>query len=147
MAFYNGFPATYPQMYPQTYAPQYQAQQTVQPQQQGITWIQGKAAAMAYQVPAGQSAILLDSDAPYAYKKETGIDGRPLPMETYKLVREDEVKSVPTVQKDDLKQFVRLDEIGDIVAEKVESMVRDEVEKRLSEFSFKPTRKPRSTEE
>ena len=145
MAFYNGFPATYPQVYPQTYAPQYQAQQ--QPQQQGILWVQGKNAAQSYTLQPGQSAILMDSDAPYVYKKETGIDGRPLPMETYKLVREDEVKSVPTVQKDDLKQFVRLDEIGDIVAEKVESMVRDEVEKRLSEFSFKPTRKPRTTEE
>jgi hypothetical protein len=129
MAYNPYFPANY-QPYPQ--------------QQQGILWVQGKVAAQGYPVPAGQSAILMDSDAPYVYKKETALDGRPMPMVTYKLVKEEEVQNPTPVNEDELKKYIRTDQIDQIVTDKVEEIVRDEVERRLSEFSFKPTRK-RST--
>ena len=51
----------FPMNYQQPYIPQYQ-----QPAQQGITWVQGKAGALAVNCPAGQSMVLLDSEAPFA---------------------------------------------------------------------------------
>ena len=136
MAYNPYFPATYqPYMMPQ------------QAPIQGITWVQGKNAAMSMNCPAGQTMILMDSDAPYAYKKETAVDGRPLPMETYKLVREEEIQASATVHEEDLKNYVKREQIDEIVTEKIEDIVRDEVERRLSEFSFKPTRRRNTTEE
>jgi len=129
---YNG---VYPMIYPQ-YQP-YPVQQS-----QGINWVQGRTAAQSFTVPAGQSAILMDSDAPYVYKKETAMDGRPLPMEVYKLVKEEETK-----KQDDAKNYVRVDQIDDLILDKIEDIVKDEVERRLSELSFKPTRKVKNSEE
>lgn len=133
MAYNPYFPNSYQPFMPQ-FVPQQQSPQ-------GIIWCQGKNAAQSYVVGAGQSAILMDSDAPYVYKKETAIDGRPLPMETYKLVKESEIQESAPVHEDDLKNYVRMEQIEDIVTDKVEDIVRDEVERRLSEFSFKPTRR------
>jgi hypothetical protein len=130
MAYNPYFPQSY-QPYPQ-YQPYMQQAQT-----QGITWIQGKNAALSYPLGAGQSAILMDSDAPYVYKKETAPDGRPLPMEVYRLVKEDDKQE----KGDPMKDYIKADQIDEIITEKVEDIVRDEVERRLSEFSFKPTRK------
>lgn len=119
------------------YNPYFQTPYYQQPPIQGIIWIQGRQAALAYPVGAGQSVILMDSDAPYVYKKETDQNGRPMPMETFKLVKEDAAQVEP-LHESDLKGYVKADEIEDIV--------REEVERRLSELSFKPTRK-RNTEE
>lgn len=134
MAYNPYFPNNY-----QPFMPQF-VQPPTQPQQpQGIIWVQGKNAAQSFALNPGQSAILMDSDAPYVYKKETAPDGRPLPMETYKLVKEDEIQE-STVHKDELNNYVRKEQIEEIVTEKIEDIVKDEVERRLSEFSFKPTR-------
>lgn len=140
MVYNNGFPVTYPQMYyPQVQYPQVSQYSPTaqQPQTQGVIWVQGKASAQSYVIPAGQSAILLDSDGPFAYKKETAPDGRPLPMETYRLVREEETPA--PVQAPDLTGYVKETD--------VEEIVREEVERRISELSFKPTRKKNVTEE
>lgn len=133
MAFNNIYPMPYPQYQP------YPVQQQVT---QGINWVQGRIAAQSFTVPAGQSAILMDSDAPYVYKKETAMDGRPLPMEVYKLVKEEDTK-----KQDELKDYVRADQIDDLIIDRIEDIVKEEVERRLSEFSFKPTRKTSKSSE
>ena len=49
-----------------------------------------------------------------------------------------EKKDTPApVQKDDLKAYVKTEEVENMI----EDLVRDEVERRMSEISFKPTRK------
>lgn len=118
--------------YQNPYVPQYQPQYQTQ---QGITWVQGMAGAMAVNVPAGQSVVLLDSEAPYAYKKETGLDGKPLPIEKFRLVKENEQEKP---KEDNLKDYIKREEIEDIITDRLNEVVRDEVDRRLSEFTFKP---------
>ena len=129
----------YPQMYPQVqYVPPVQQPQ-IQPHPTIVCdFVQNKQCAAATQNPVGTIGYYVDIANPYIYKKEYGADGKPLPMETFRLVKEEEQESV---QADDLKQYVRADEIGDIVSQKVEDIVKDEVERRLSEYSFKPTKR------
>lgn len=78
MAYNTGFPATYQPMY---YAPQYQAQQFQQPQtaqqNNGITWIQGEAAAKSYLVGANNSVVLFDSESQTIYIKSADASGMP----------------------------------------------------------------------
>lgn len=118
--------------YQNPYVPQYQPQYQTQ---QGITWVQGMAGAMAVNVPAGQSVVLLDSEAPYAYKKETGLDGKPLPIEKFRLVKENEQEKP---KENELKDYIKREEIEDIITDRLNEVVRDEVDRRLSEFTFKP---------
>ena len=131
---YNVYPTMpYPQYQP------YPIQQ--QATSQGINWVQGLGGAQGFYVGAGQSAILMDSEAPYVYKKETAMDGRPLPIEKYRLVKEDDSP------KEEKKQnYVTTDQIEEIISDRIENIVKEEVDRRLSEFSFKPTRKKTSEE-
>jgi len=126
----------FPMNYQQPYLPQYQ-------QPQNSLWVQGKAGALAVNCPAGQSMVLLDSEAPFAYKKETDVTGKPLPLETYRLVKEDEQEK----PKADLKEYIKREEIEDIITDKLNEVVRDEVDRRLSEFTFKPNNRRKNSED
>lgn len=73
MAYFNGFPATYQQMYPYA-APQ--VQQNTQ-QQNGVTWVQGEAAAKSYLVAPGNTVALWDSEEKTIYLKTADASGMP----------------------------------------------------------------------
>lgn len=68
-------------------------------QNQSIIWVQGEAGAKAYPVAAGQSVLLMDSEDAVLYVKSTDMTGRPLPMESYDLVKRDTVVSVPQISQ------------------------------------------------
>ena len=92
----------------------------------GFVWVQGEAAAKAYPVAAGNSVLLMDSEAPVLYMKSTDVSGRPLPMETYDLVkRENVVASQPKQQQIDLSEYVKMSDL--------ESKVKELVNQALSE--------------
>lgn len=93
--------------------------------------VQGELAANMYQTENGQEVILMDMDNPYVYKKRRGLDGKLEPIEKYKLVKEEETPV------DNLKDYVRQEELQAII----ENVVKNEVEKKLSEITLKPTRK------
>lgn len=125
----------------QTAAPMNQMQQPQQPVQnnqstgnQGFVWVQGEAGAKAYPVAAGNSVLLMDSESPVLYMKSTDISGRPLPIETYDLVKREERSVIPQppVQQQqvqqpqiDLSQYVKM---SDLEA-KVEELVNKALEK------------------
>lgn len=108
-------------------------QMQMQPQMQqpqsnnaGFVWVQGEAAAKAYPVGAGNSVLLMDSEAPVLYMKSTDTSGRPLPMETYDLVkRENVVASQPKQPQIDLSEYVKMSDL--------ESKVKELVNQALSE--------------
>lgn len=146
---YQPYQQTYPQ-YPQqaTYQPQIQ-QQMQQPNnlpmqtQQAVSSpkfdvVQGELAANMYQTENGQEVILMDMDNPFVYKKKRGLDGKLEPMEKYQLVKVDDTPQ-PQV---DLKDFVRQEEIESIV----EKLVKNEVEKKLSEITLKPSTRKKAEE-
>lgn len=77
----NGFPQGY--SYYQNQAPPMQLVQAQMPSTQnniidnGIIWVQGEAGARAYLVPAGKSAMLMDSENSVFYIKTTDTSGMP----------------------------------------------------------------------
>lgn len=77
----NGFPQGY--SYYQNQAPPMQLVQAQMPSAQnniidnGIIWVQGEAGARAYLVPAGKSAMLMDSENSVFYIKTTDASGMP----------------------------------------------------------------------
>lgn len=122
----------------QTAVPMNQPQQPVQNTQstgnQGFVWVQGEAGAKAYPVAAGNSVLLMDSESPVLYMKSTDISGRPLPIETYDLVKREErpvIPQAPVQQQQaqqpqiDLSQYVTISELE----AKVEELVNKALEK------------------
>ena len=99
----QGYGMQQPQMnYQQNYQqPSYQMSPQPQPQMQNqsIIWVQGEAGAKAYPVAAGQSVLLMDSEDAVLYVKSTDMTGRPLPMESYDLVKRDTVVSLPQISQ------------------------------------------------
>lgn len=122
-----------PQYYQQTsYQNQPQMQQPQQNQSagnSGFVWVQGEAGAKAYPVAAGNSVLLMDSEAPVLYMKSTDSSGRPLPIETYDLVKREAVSyqapqvPSPKAPEIDLSEYVK--------ASDLESMVNALIEKAL----------------
>lgn len=119
-----------PQYYQQTsYQSQSQMQQP-QPQQNqttgnaGFVWVQGEAGAKAYPVAAGNSVLLMDSEAPVLYMKSTDSSGRPLPIETYDLVKREPVSHQPPVQQKmpeiDLSNYVKNEDLEAKVMELID---------------------------
>ena len=89
MAYNNYFPQ-YPQQqyYPQQIQPvqpvmQQQPQQVAQPQDNGIIWVQGEAAARSFMVGAGKSVLLMDSENSVFYLKSTDMSGMPQPLRIF----------------------------------------------------------------
>ena len=101
----------------------YQVQQPMNQQNQnnnsGFVWVQGEAGAKAYPVAAGNSVLLMDSENPVLYMKSTDASGRPLPMETYDLVKRAPVayQSASSQQAVDMSQYVKMIDLEDKVNE------------------------------
>lgn len=93
--------------------------------------VQGKVAATIYPLYTNQEARLFDIEKPlfYTVKNE---NGKRTPVKTYKYT---EVTDEP-VQEEDMSQFVKMDDILDLITDTVKS----EVDKKLSEISFKPSK-------
>ena len=124
---YNGYTA--PQNNSMSNLPPTQNQTPISPK---FDVVQGELAANMYHTENGQEVILMDMDNPYVYKKRRGADGKLEPIEKYKLVREEEAPVA-----DSLKDYVRQEELQAII----ENIVKNEVEKKLSDITLKPTRK------
>lgn len=125
-ATYNGYTA--PQNNSMNNLPTMNNQTPISPK---FDVVQGELAANMYQTENGQEVILMDMDNPYVYKKRRGLDGKLEPIEKYKLVKEEETPV------DNLKDYVRQEELQAII----ENIVKNEVEKKLSDITLKPTRK------
>lgn len=73
----------YNQPQQQVQVPVQQVQQVQQPQQGGINWVQGEAGAKSFNVSAGQSVMLMDSESNVFYIKSTDTSGMPLPLRIF----------------------------------------------------------------
>lgn len=98
--------------------------QQLQSNNQGFVWVQGEAGAKAYPVAAGNSVLLMDSEAPVLYMKSTDSSGRPLPIETYDLVKRVsapvQAPSIPKAPEIDLSEYVKSSELEAKVTELIE---------------------------
>lgn len=82
-----------------------------------FAWVQGEAAAQAFQVAPGSTVMLMDSENPVLYMKSADNTGRPSPMQKMYLVSEEdynkiqnEPKNSDFVTKEDLQKAI--DEIN-----------------------------------
>ena len=138
------------QIYPQYYQsyPNYpQYQQPVQVAQQPaptmpsqiLEWVQNEDEAVKFPLTAGQSIFLMNQNDDYLYMKSVDQLGKTRFIKK-RLVDESDNQE----NKVDLSGFIRRDEIAALIID----IVQKEVEKRVSEISFKPTKtKRRSTSE
>ena len=90
MAYNNYFPQYYPNQVPMMQTPQQMpVGQPTMPQNaqassnNGITWVQGEAAAKSFPVGAGQSVLLMDSEESVFYIKSTDQSGMPQPLRIF----------------------------------------------------------------
>lgn len=74
---------TNPYLYNQPQQQIQMPQQVPQPQQGGINWVQGEAGAKSFNVSAGQSVMLMDSESNVFYIKSTDASGMPLPLRIF----------------------------------------------------------------
>jgi hypothetical protein len=114
-----------------------QLQNMQQMQRTVLDRVQGEASADVYPVQPGQEVILFDIDNPFVYRKSRGMDNK-LEQQRYRLVL-DEKETETEPETVDLSGYVREDEIAQIVA--------DAVEKKLSEYTLKPTKAKKQAEE
>ena len=122
---------------PQDYQGYYvQQMQNLQQLRTVLDRVQGEAAAVVYPVQPGQEVILFDIDNPYVYRKSRGLDNK-LEQQRFRLV-EDVKETEPKVTVN-MDEYVKVSEIAQIVA--------DAVDKKMSEYTLKPTKKAKATEE
>ena len=145
MVYNNLFPVTYPQFsqtplsaqtpqiqqitYPQIQQPYVAQQQQVQQQSQesDINWVQGEAGARSWNVPAGKSVLLMDSETNTFYFKTVDASGMPQPLRVFDYkervgdVQNKETNNTPQI---DTSQFVtydvldrKLDDIISLIAD------------------------------
>lgn len=139
---YPYYPATYSgYQYPQQPQQPVSIQQTqpVQIQNQILAWVQSEEEAQKYPLSAGQSIFLMNQNENYLYAKSVDQLGKTVFIKK-KLVDETEHKDGQV----DLSGFIRRDEIESLVSD----IIQREVERKVSEVSFKAakTRRKVNTE-
>lgn len=143
---YDNYPyLTTAPYYGNTQQYQYPYQQQ-QPQPQTVNnmtpmyWVQGEAAALSYQLKPNEKVFFMDIEKPLIYMREADQTGKPMPMIVKELTDPaPAVESVAKQPKVDLSEYVKADD--------VQRMVEEEVSRRMSEISFKPTSSKRKVEE
>lgn len=90
----------------------------------GIIWVQGEAGAKSYQVSAGQSVMLMDSETSSFYIKSTDSSGMPLPLRIFDYVERSAITNQTVPVKEEQKKVPDADYI-----------TREEFERRLSELT------------
>lgn len=118
---------TYPQPnYQQTY------QATTTPMTQtSIVWVTSEDYARQYPVAPNGTVYFMNENEPYFYAKSADAMGKPT-FRKSRLVDESE-----HTENVNLTEYIKREEIDNIIS----NAVQKEVERRISEISFKPTRK------
>lgn len=93
-----------------------------QPAAQNLfAWVQGEAAAQAYQIAPGSTVLLMDTEKPILYMKSSDASGRPGPMEKRYLVSEDEYNNLQN--KEVSSEYVSKEDFDKTIAEIKEKYV------------------------
>ena len=117
----------YPNYYPQ-YQQNYPQITYPSTQQTPIIWITSEDSVRNYPVAPGGSVLFMHENEPYMYMKCADQLGK-CNIIKKRLVDESD-------SKEDLSDYIKREEIENLISD----AVRSEVEKRMSEISFKPTK-------
>ena len=119
--------------------PYYRQQPQIQNCPKICDFVQGDLGATIYQINfCNQEATLIDADdSEIVYRKSRDVNGKLSPVQKFKLVPIEERKQ----EEIDMSNYVKTDEILDIISDTVKEAVEKELNKKLSEISFKPESK------
>lgn len=135
---YSGYPAYYPQPVPDQLAqlrqqqmvppavPPMQTNQIQQPAPQngGINWVGSKTEADNWPIAPGCAVALWDSNNPVIYLRQADSTGKPS-TKVYDLVeRTDNPAPQQTAPQIDMSRYVTIDQLEDILAERLKKPVR-----------------------
>ena len=130
---YGSYPA-YQQQFQQPIQPaQPVIQQPINAPKQILDWVASEEEGVNYPLNPGQSIFLMNQKEPFLYMKSVDQLGKSSFIKK-RLIDE----SNNDDSKVDLKEYIRREEIDDLISDRIQR----EVEKKISEISFKPT-KPR----
>lgn len=127
--YYPNYQSNYQPNYPQYQQPMMVQQPQIQ--HQILAWVQNEDEGINFPLNAGQSIFLMNQREPYLYMKSVDQLGKSTFLKK-RLVDESDNKE-PTV---DLSEYIRREEIENLISDRIQR----EVEKRVSEISFKPTK-------
>ena len=121
----------YYQNYPNyQYQPiQQNIQQPTQTNNQILAWVQSEDEGLNFPLSPGQSIFLMNQREPYLYMKSVDQLGKSSFLKKRLVDESDE-------SNDKLSDYVRKEELEELISNKIQK----EVEKRVSEISFKPTK-------
>ena len=109
--------------------PNYQAAPQIPQMPTGINWVRGEAGARAWHLSPGESALLMDSEAPVLYAVSADVYGRPLPMETYDLIKRDNsIVNMPQPSQasgNPGEQYVKMSDLEDRITEIVQKAMKN----------------------
>lgn len=110
-------------------------QEIVAPPQQpnSFNWVQGLEAVKSYPMAPGTKMAFFDSEQPRVYIKAVDATGKPMELEIYDLVKHEPVTE--ETPKIDTSSFVTEEKMLELIP----AVVKQEVEKAISEISLKPT--------
>ena len=121
-----------PQQYQQPIQQTVQQTPVVQQPQQILAWVQSEEEAVKFPLNAGQSLFLMNQNDPYLYMKSVDQLGKTTFIKK-RLVDESDNHE----NKIDLSEYIRREELENLITNRIQ----EEVEKRVSQISFKPTKK------
>lgn len=128
---YQYYPG-YQQYYPQP------IQQPTAVQNQILAWVQAEDEAVKFPLNAGQSIFLMNQSQPYLYMKSVDQLGKTTFIKK-RLVDESDNQE----PKIDLSSYIRREELESLISDRIQR----EVERRVSEISFKPTKTRRKSDD
>ena len=88
---------------------------TTSTQLSSINWVQGEAGARSVPVPAGQKALLMDSETNVFYVKSSDTSGMPLPLRIFEYKEID--RSITNTSDGREDKYVTHEELNKILAE------------------------------
>lgn len=127
--YYGGYQNPYyPAPMPDNLAQLRQPAQQTAPQS-GVIWVQGEEAAKAYMVAAGNSVLLMDSEASTFYLKSTDQSGMPQPLRVFDYTERTQKQATALPQT---QEYVTRQEF-DALAAKFEAMTAKPTKKNVKE--------------
>lgn len=136
----SNYNPNYPGYYPGYYQPPIQqpVQNNTQVQNQILAWVQSEEEAVKFPLSAGQSLFLMNQNDNYLYMKSVDQLGKTTFIKK-RLVDESDNQE----PKIDLSSYIRREELESLISDRIQR----EVERRVSEISFKPTKTRRKSDD
>ena len=114
MNYSNGYGGQYPMYQNQGYSNGYMQGQQAN-FENTFAWVYGDAGAEAYPVAPGRTVLLMHYNEPILYVKSVDMNGRPLPMEVYELVRKNsgysQAPQLTTQPQMNMNEYVKKSEL------------------------------------